>query len=108
VLFAWVFFRAESFAGAGHVVRGMLGLSGIGSLPGKSTMLLAFALLAVAWFAPNTQQLLARYRPAFDFGRRKTAPGLRLTMAHGFVLGVVFGVSLMGLNVVSQFLYYQF
>jgi len=89
-------------------VRGMLGLSGIGSLPGKSTMLLAFALLAVAWFAPNTQQLLARYRPAFDFGRRKTAPGLRLTMAHGFVLGVVFGVSLMGLNVVSQFLYYQF
>lgn len=94
VVFAWVFFRAESFEGANAVLAGMLGMNGL-SIPQQHLQTLnAFwglgdvlsqagvrfvetpyfigfgpglhllALLVICWFLPNTQQIMARHMPA--------------------------------------------
>jgi hypothetical protein len=77
--------------------------------------------LIVLWQAPNTQQLMARYEPAYEFDEEKMAedpvppllrgrwplfwrPGLGWALA----IGVMFALALLNLNRVSEFLYYQF
>jgi alginate O-acetyltransferase complex protein AlgI len=87
VAVAWVFFRAESWGDAFAILEGLIGLNGLsnealgGGLldPMIYAGLLFFCVLV--WFAPNTQQLLARHDPALDCDE------LRLnidTATHGF------------------------
>src|SRR5262249_54437683 len=77
VVAAWVLFRAASFPAALAILAGMAGLNGNGgaeslfgvsygaALYGGIDETLALAFLAfLAFFAPNTQQWLADYRPA--------------------------------------------
>lgn len=120
VLCGWVLFRAASFAGAGRVLASMAGLNGftmpyligearlhLGTIAEKlgativqsplegmsyswSVHSLLF-LLAVAWLAPNSQQLLAVYEPILEpvpvaAGNRRIR--LRLNYATGLFLGV--------------------
>ncbi len=88
VVFAWVFFRAESFSGAQNILSGMVGLNGFvvpesymggfqalkGLLSGmgwefhnleffhgKAEAANLLFLLFVSWCTPNTQQLMLRY-----------------------------------------------
>ena len=94
VVFAWVFFRAESFDGAVVVLRGMLGLGGFVFPPivGEAVALLGLAerldlpidsslgdmrfllqglwvsvLFVIAISLPNTYEWMARTRPTTDF-----------------------------------------
>lgn len=94
VVFAWVFFRAESWQGAVGIASGMLGLNGVdlpaafgarlpelkqvaaalgvGFTPGGGSAFVqtwawVIFLLAAALFAPNTQQLMRHYEPALNF-----------------------------------------
>jgi D-alanyl-lipoteichoic acid acyltransferase DltB (MBOAT superfamily) len=93
VVIAWVFFRAESFRAAKLMIKGMLGLHGViidgqykfylgplaswlqergavfgpnntGDLPGLLRPMTLLGLMVVVWTLPNSQELLARFRPA--------------------------------------------
>ena len=90
VMFAWIFFRAETFDGATRILKGFLVLpftleeklgplsdilvrAGfnfqgplISSLDIKSIVIFV-GLTIFVWVAPNTQQIFATYRPAFGY-----------------------------------------
>ncbi len=96
VAFAFVFFRAESFAAALAIFEGMTNLPR--TLPGSigplaswllaagirfdgpwitgadfKTLLWLLILVGFVWYVPNTQQWLAAYRPAYE--PRRQWPG---------------------------------
>lgn len=109
---AWVFFRAESFSGAGAVLAGMAGLNGLGDgAPVEALLWVAFAL-AIVWSLPDTPeafshviddqtlkdaQIAPKPGPRWRFGPATAAA------AAGFLLLCV-------LNAwkTSEFIYYSF
>jgi alginate O-acetyltransferase complex protein AlgI len=68
-------------------------------------------LLAIAWFAPNTQQIMARFEPALLIPRGMT-PARRMawrpTVAVGLLAAAVAFASIVNLHRQSEFLYFQF
>lgn len=120
VVFAWVLFRSESWGAATHMVSAMLGLGGF-ELESSVSRLHAIvwipSLLAFVLLLPNTQELMARYRPACDWinrSRKESELGVlsRLRWKPGVgsavMVGGLFALSIMNLNRVSEFVYYQF
>ena len=115
VVVAWVPFRAASLAQAGDVLAGMVGLNGVALPEGLESGSLGMAwvwitgLLAVAWLAPNTQEIMARHLPQM---RGITgADGLmswRPATSYAVVAAVVGVLALGHLGNVSEFLYFQF
>ena len=143
VVVAWVFFRAETLDGALSLVQGMAGLNGmvlpirylprIGpfgellqaagwqfglvDMPYKGTdALRAIALLLfVVWFAPNTSQIMRRYRPHVGvYAGRGAGPAgwllWRPTPAWGVLYGVLLSAAVTAALYAetSEFLYFQF
>ncbi|MCH8685532.1 MBOAT family O-acyltransferase [Pedomonas mirosovicensis] len=137
VVAGWVFFRAGSFEGAWRILEGMAGLNGVALPAGLTAQLgplgawlsahgyadvglsgqqfvLSWAwiivLLGVALTAPNSQEILSRYRPALETGhlpiRRRFA--WRLNTGWAVVSGIAFAIGLFALPRVSEFLYFQF
>ena len=122
VLIAQVFFRSDSCHQAMSVLAGLVGLHGLGlrtGLPGESSGEVAHQLarmavaFAIVWFLPNTQQILARFKPALERTAWDTehvnrfllwSPNIRWAL----VLSVVFLGALVGLKDPSTFLYFQF
>ena len=135
VVVAWVAFRATTIDAAVAIWKGLFGFSGISVSVGFAERLPAIvasglqrdgfapaldgppwqALLAIAvgagivWFLPNTQELLARYRPAFEAtaivgSRWSWQPTRRLAV----VSGLAFGVCILLFRRNSPFLYFQF
>lgn len=141
VTVAWVFFRAENIDTALQILKGMSGSNGF-ILPSKLLPILnhmghfgayleaqglnfifdpvfdqwGYPLLLVlfvfTWFAPNTQQFMARYRPALSAfeGDFLHASWLqwRLTRYSAAFSALVTFLAVLGLNQVSEFLYFQF
>ncbi len=139
VLVGWVFFRAASISAATDMLNGMSGRNGV-VLPagwkvhlaqpfadavhrsgvvfdsiifgGMPQIAWTVALLAVAWFWPNTQELMRMYEPALGSVARHDTPGLMLawrpTAAWALAVAVLGVVSLASLDRVTQFLYFQF
>ncbi len=81
---------------------------------------LAFWLLLL-WQAPNTQQVMARHEPAYKYDQEvMTRDPLPWVMRGpralfwqpnwrwGIGIGLLFAISILNLNRVSEFLYYQF
>src|SRR5262249_25599317 len=73
VLVAWVFFRAQPFIAAIPLLRGMVGFYGLFTPSPATTSLhpsmpIAAAILAIliaaVWALPNSQEILAHFRPA--------------------------------------------
>jgi hypothetical protein len=66
-------------------------------------------LLALAWFAPNTQQIMARALPTLE--TVSASPGL-LRWAPvprwGLAIGVVAAIGLLSVTRGGEFLYWQF
>jgi D-alanyl-lipoteichoic acid acyltransferase DltB (MBOAT superfamily) len=140
VVVGWVFFRAADFVTAVGIVEGMAGLNGVVLPPqwrpaasGLEAWLTShgvqFAqvlhfdrvaqtnwllfLLALCWLAPNTQQLLATYRPALmtpgyddlgDAGRLAWRPS-RAWLVAVVLLGAV---GLLSVHRYSEFIYFRF
>jgi len=100
VILGWVFFRAESFDGAMHLLSAManlpstfhdqigllepfLGVFGVrfngGFLALEDYYMVAWLLgfIALVWAWPNTQQLMSRFEPALDSHVRATAQPFR-------------------------------
>ena len=146
VVLAWVLFRAPSLGAAVQVYRGMINLprplgDWLGPVatafervgvrfegpPVENTDLSLFAWLiawlALLWLVPNTQQLLARFRPAFAYGlaeRARDMPVLarsqllralvewRPNAVWGALVGVLAALAALSLQHVSEFLYFEF
>ncbi len=121
VMLAWVPFRAETFEGAMSVYAGMLRPPAAGA----AELAAAFGWLALwlvlLWFWPTTQEIMRRYTPALDFveAAPKRTPVFWIDQAKERVLwrpstgwavltGLLFGLSLLHLTQISEFLYYQF
>jgi len=139
VIVAWVFFRAETPGSAMYVLRSMFGAGGIalparwyeklgatghwlavhgvefrdGVFGGGPQLNWICICLALAWFAPNTQQIMARFEPALNLPDAVT--GLRARwwlwrpswpwLAAGVVAASWAMLSISGL---SEFIYFQF
>ena len=137
VVVGWVFFRASSFDAAMTIVQGMVGLNGVslpdviaartGSLvpwmaahgvaftPGGGrdfamTFVWVAALLPIVFLAPNTQQIMQRFRPALD--HVDAANTTRFTWLSSprwaLAMSVVLALGLLSLTRPSEFLYFQF
>ena len=123
VMVAWVFFKAHTLAGAGHMLASMFGLNGFTGWPSDAVIVVKDTralrpiglCLIVVWFLPNTQEFLRRYAPALDIaeatgksaGRRRwwqwrpTWPWLLFTVAVLYAVGRDF-------DQLSEFIYFQF
>ena len=124
---AWVLFRAESFPDAGRVLSSMAGLNGFtfaaplieaARLEALECGGWVLAMILVCGWAPSTQQLLSRYRPALNYmARRGTIafdgscePKLRWqpTWKAAIVVAALAVITIVGLTRVSEFIYWQF
>ncbi|HAT09458.1 MAG TPA: membrane-bound O-acyltransferase family protein [Planctomycetes bacterium] len=95
VMVGWVFFRAASFSDASAILAAMCGLgptTGTGGWPGREILMLAGGCL-LAFCCPNTQQIMARFRPTWWWA------GISLALL--LACAARFGTE-------SPFLYYQF
>ena len=116
-LVAWVPFRAETFAGTGRVLSGMLGLTAgepSQCIEAAEALVWIAPLLVAVFVFPNTQELLASEEPALDDRREGTVTWSLLnarwkpTWYWAVALSLVAWASLAQLSSVSEFLYYQF
>ena len=134
VMFAWVFFRAQTFDGALAVLEGMAGHNGV-VVPAKylgrwgdfghwcvqqgvefkdlvtlnsiSPLWTLLALWVFVCKTPNIYQLLANYQPVLE----RLEPSRwqwQLTPRLGVLVGIALVGGLLSLNRVSEFLYFQF
>ena len=131
---AMIFFRAPSTGAAWQVVTDAVGWNGLGRIdwPGglpltgfarsafvpvgatafldaASQVALVFALLAIAWFAPNTQQIMGDFEPAL--GRFSAGPAwLRWQprAGWGIATGIVASLGVLAVGGTTEFLYFQF
>ena len=120
VLVGAVFFRSSSTAAALHLLAGMIGLHGAGTpgaygdaldvhlgLEGRLWLL---CLFAIAWFAPNCQQIMRNFEPILE----KVTPGpmtaiaWRPSLAWAGLLGAAAAVAIMAMGGSTEFLYFQF
>jgi D-alanyl-lipoteichoic acid acyltransferase DltB (MBOAT superfamily) len=140
VVVAWVFFRAPTLPAAMTVLEGMAGVNGVvlpagwreslppalydalralglrfgdpGQFKGAAQLAWIAALLAVAWFTPNTQQWLAAWKPALDASSApaSAAPAIawRPTRIWAVPMAMLAALVLASLGRVSEFLYFQF
>jgi alginate O-acetyltransferase complex protein AlgI len=121
VLLAWVFFRAPDLAGAALMLRAMTGaFPAASSFPHDlfrdvpAALAVIAALSGVVWFAPNTQQIMARFEPGlptYSGALRPTRWRLlrwRPSPAWALLTALVSVFGVLGLSGVSEFLYFQF
>lgn len=134
VTFCWVFFRAETFAGAQRICASMLDPSNLklppkyqerwgemadwlvakgaefqpmGLLSSLSDLYTVLALVLLAMWLPNSQELISRYNPAYQpVATYKRA--LTLNRLTGVCVGLLFIASLLNMNKISEFIYFQF
>jgi hypothetical protein len=140
VSIAWVFFRADTLETALSILSGMAGMNGMvlpegwlakmgglgssltyfgvtsadisDSFGGRQQLAWTSLLLAIAWFAPNTQEIMARYRPVLapysenmpSTNHLQWRPD-RLWLCF---IGALAIWAILNINRVSEFLYWQF
>lgn len=135
VVVAWVCFRAPDFHTAQSMVASMMGLNGV-VLPGRSLLSPELAgaiesfgihfgpatlfyglesiwvwiavLWAVAWFAPNSQQILAAHHPVLEEVEYKGWLRWQPNKAWLIIVVMILLYSITEMEKVSEFLYFQF
>lgn len=143
VCFAWVFFRSSELGHAMAIVRGMAGMSGV-ALPdaignqlggmrgmleqaginfylgGGARFVETWAWVSIggliAFMLPNTQQIMDKFDPAFDYALHRDAPrgvlarllSWRPSPQWACATGVLLVFCLLSLNRPAEFLYFQF
>jgi alginate O-acetyltransferase complex protein AlgI len=115
VVIAWVFFRSEDVGSAVQMLLAMAGNNGAArpeSVDSAAALVVSTALLAIAWFAPNTQELTGYEGPegAYAATEARRPPPLRWQPSAGWAvaIGGLFGIALMLMSKVSEFIYFQF
>jgi len=114
VVIAWVFFRSEDVGSAVQMLLAMAGSNGAArpeSVDSAAALVVSTALLAIAWFAPNTQELTGYEGPEGAYAATEARrPPLRWQLSAGWAvaIGCLFGIALMLMSKVSEFIYFQF
>jgi D-alanyl-lipoteichoic acid acyltransferase DltB (MBOAT superfamily) len=141
VTVAWVFFRAEDLATALDILWAMAGGNGVvlpyswerklgaagawlaaqgvefrntATFSGGGQLNWTLIVLAVAWLAPNTQQIMRRARPALYIGVHSVDyPGRRwwhwrANAAWALATVVIGTLAILAISGVSEFIYFQF
>ncbi len=137
VVVGWVLFRAENIATAGAMLQAMAGWNGIvlpdawlakwgnggawlaahGVQFGATNNLIMggavnwiWITLLIVWFAPNTQQIMAAYRPALDMPAGRGANRLlwQPTLRAALLMWAIAFTALINVSQQSAFLYFQF
>jgi len=117
VVLAWVFFRADTWAAALRVLKGLFGMGSDAAtaLPVGEVSAWLAVLFVIAWWAPNTQQIMRAHEPVLQTDR--TVPALsgvsrllawRPTIIHAVVASAIFVSCVLSMNRVREFLYFQF
>ncbi|MEC4748358.1 MBOAT family protein [Methylomicrobium sp. Wu6] len=134
----WVFFRAHDVSAALSILRGMAGMNGltvpVGLLPislqqalsglgvnfggllayaetpggAKAMMGWVVGLWALVWLAPNTQQIMANFKPALDSVAATKRMQWRPNMLWMALTSIVLLYAFAEMGKVSEFLYFQF
>ena len=109
VVLAWVPFRSENLHAAFDMFRMLSGGMGFGGGSAKSALLIGGGL-ALVWLMPNSQEMLARYRPVLS---EISPPSLALlewrpTLPYAAAFAILLVVIVLFSNHVSEFLYFQF
>jgi alginate O-acetyltransferase complex protein AlgI len=121
VLLAQIFFRATGIKTAVAMLAGMAGLhrgplvtlDTLAYHPSSSAFLGIALAYFIVWALPNTQQILARFKPALELAPSDREMGRlhwfwRPTPAWGLALGVIFLAVLVKMENPTTFLYFQF
>ncbi|WP_417668711.1 MBOAT family O-acyltransferase [Roseibium sp.] len=127
VIVAWVFFRAESFAGATNILVGMTGLSTVFEpkawealeAAGTSVWALFMIMAAIVFLLPNSIEFTERYNPVLGLkamiARRKEEGFLPLRWrpspawaAAVVMIGAVSMLQLYRLADMTEFIYFNF
>jgi alginate O-acetyltransferase complex protein AlgI len=129
VVIAWVFFRAADLGTAVRILLAMLGGNGLdlppslsalwpdlrfsaGPVDSAAALAVSAMLLAIAWFAPNTQELTGYVGPegAYTAEKEHREPAVRWqpSVPWAVAVGCLFGIALMLMSKVSEFIYFQF
>jgi alginate O-acetyltransferase complex protein AlgI len=107
VVIAWVFFRADNMGVALYVLSKMADPGNIAFGRGEVAYAL-FVLLyaALAWFAPNTQEIMGYDHKSRTVGDRPGAWRLRPLMLYATAAVLAFGI--LGIQRYSEFIYFRF
>lgn len=135
VVAAWVFFRADDMDQASLMLLAMAGGNGVALPAGLAAILSPLAgpwvsaggtfvnaifdattvlpqiaaALAIALFLPNSQEIMARYRPAIaEQAIRRARLACRPTWGWGMALGFTCALSIVMMGGESPFLYFRF
>ena len=117
VLVSLVFFRASSVQEGARLIKRLAFNHARNPpfvFPVTREQLIHLALVAViVWCFPNTQEILARYKPALalaptDESTRSVPLYWEPSLLWGLALGAVILVALVNLQNPSSFLYFQF
>jgi alginate O-acetyltransferase complex protein AlgI len=107
VVIAWVFFRADSLSTAIYVLGRMTDPSNIafGRLEIEQTVFIA-VYAGIAWFGPNTQQIMG-----YDHANRTVGQGLRAWQMRPlfiYATAAVLAFGILGIQQRSEFIYFRF
>jgi len=124
---AWVLFRATSFPAAWKILASMAGAHGFdvaasqldaAGLSITDAALWVAVLIVVCGWAPNTQQIMARYRPALGYfakrgliafdGSREPRLRWKPSFQAALVIAAVAALSVINMTKISEFIYWQF
>jgi alginate O-acetyltransferase complex protein AlgI len=107
VVVAWVFFRADNMTSALHVLSKMADPRNIAFGRGEIAQT-AFILFyaALAWFAPNTQEIMGYDHEKRKVGENLGASRLRPLLIYASAAVLAFGI--LGIQQHSEFIYFRF
>jgi len=107
VVIAWVFFRADSLTSALSVLSKMADPTRI--VLGHTEMIqgvLIAIYAAIAWFAPNTQEVMG-----YDHKNRRVGENLSVWRQHAWLVyggAAAFAFGILGIQQHSEFIYFRF
>ncbi|MCE0485183.1 MAG: MBOAT family protein [Methylacidiphilales bacterium] len=117
VVIGWVFFRAHSLRQACALLLGMMGGHGLGlPLPVllgassyKAPLLTLASAVALAFFAPNADEIFRIAERYSDRGKKPVSPPIwHLSPIWAMATGAIFAITLLNIWQLSQFLYFRF
>jgi alginate O-acetyltransferase complex protein AlgI len=115
IVFSMAVFRATSLTDAMTIIQAMLGMTAGAAAPISKivdhaddgwNMVILVSLIAV--FAPNTQEIMSKFHPAWDAVTTQTRLLWQPKPALAIFAGLALGLSIVNIGQVSEFLYFQF